>query len=205
MPEATSIVYSQYREIERRIKKRGFREERSFERSSDEICFESPEVNGFKVRILTACSLEKREECRGLSLFSDGDVVSGPTEPIMGQVLIIDMRTGVEVYSGVVYRMPNFVENLLKKVWLAWLRVRRPPRCPECNIRMEICRRRVNGQTWWGCRRAMAHSKKEPIGMPWDIMLSGEERAIVREMRKDRAAAKEALTGSARAGTGAEH
>jgi hypothetical protein len=164
---------------------------------SDVVSFQSPEINGFVVKALTACSRRKVEECEGLSLFSQNEVVSGPDEPIMGEVLVFDVRTGMEVYFSIVYRTPTFVGDLINKVWLAWLRVRRPPSCPECkNVRMGIYQRRVNGKTWWGCRRDAAHGSRAPIWRQWDISLTGEERAIAQQMRADRVAIKKMMVQS---------
>lgn len=196
MPAITAapVTYAEFCEIRQRVTKRTFKEVHSSEDTSSVASFESPKVNGFIVKALTACSRKKVEECDGLFLFSQDTIVSGLDEPIMGEVLIFDAQTGVEVYSSVIYRTPKFVEDFLKKVWLVWLRVRRPPFCPECkNIRMKIYQRRVNGKTWWGCRRDARHIKKGPIWRQWDIMLTGEEQAIAREMRADRAAIREAI------------
>lgn len=182
--DITPITYAEFCQIRQRLARQKFR--RLAGTSHHEVCFRSPEVNRFIVKVLTPCSSKKIKECEELSLFSGGGIVSGPTESIMGQVLIIDLRTGGEVYSSAVYRSPRFVDDFMKKIWLTWLRICHPPSCPECNIRMEIYRRRVNGQTWWGCRRDADHRDKKPIWMPWDIMLSSELKEIAKEMRKAR-------------------
>lgn len=193
-PVPTVITYDELCQIRQRITKRGFKEvHASDDPYDDEVSFCSPEINGFTVKVSTACSREKTEACCAPSLFPGMQIVSGSSEPIMGCVRIFDARTGAEVYSSVVYRTPTFVEDLLKKAWLVWLRVRRPPNCPECKTRMKIFRRQVNGQTWWWCDRKAAHSNGEPIWRPWDVMLSGEERALARAIRAERAAIKKAI------------
>lgn len=190
----TPITYGELCQIRLRLTKRTFREVHSSEETSDEASFESPVVNGFIVKVLTACSRKKTEACCAPSLFPGTEIVSGLNDPIMGQVLIFKVQTGQEVYSSIVYRTPTFVEDILKKTWLAWLRVRRPPYCPECKkILMEIYQKQVDGKTWWGCYRKAAHKSKMPITMQWDITLSGEERAIARAMRADRIAIQKAI------------
>lgn len=190
----TLITCDELSQIRLRLTRRRFKEIHPSEDTSDVVSFQSPEVNGFVVKVLTACSRKKEEACRAPALFPDAGIVSGSDEPIMGEVLIFNTRTGREVYSSIVYRTPSFVEDLLAKAWLAWLRVQRPPRCPECKkVRMEICQVRVNGKTWWGCYRRASHSGKKPITMQWDIMLLGEERAIAQAMRADRAAIKKTI------------
>jgi hypothetical protein len=111
----------------------------------------------------------------------------------MAQVVIIDLRTGGEVYSSVVYRTRTFRRDIIKRVWVTWLKVCNPPSCPECRSRMGICRRRVNSQTWWGCRNDAMHHKKEPIWVPWDAMLPDKALQFVQELRDERRAYEAAV------------
>lgn len=181
--EVVPYTYAEFCRDELRLKKRNFREAEFW---GDEVIFESPRVNDFVIRVKTGCDHRKVNEYRRLPLFSEDKIVNLPIDRNMAYVAIVDMLIGGEVYSAVVYRARNFHRDLFKRVWITWLKVLGPPFCPECKTRMEICRRRVNGQTWWGCRSSAMHSDHKPRWAPWDIMLSGEASEFAREMRNER-------------------
>lgn len=186
-PEAILCTYGEFNKDELRFRRQRFREVEGW---GDEVVLQSPEVNNFVIKVRTGCDRKKVEECRGLSLFSADDVVSLPLGRDMAHVAIIDTLTGVEVYSRVVYRTRTFHRDLFKRVWVTWMKVLDPPFCPECKTRMEICKRRINGQTWWGCRSDAMHHHKKAIWFKWDVMLTDKALQFAREMRDARRASE---------------
>lgn len=182
-PEIVPYTYREFFRDELRLRRHGFEE---VEEWSDDIVFQSPEANNFLVKVRTGCDRKKVEECRRLSLFSVNEIVNLPIGRDMACVAIIDMRIGVEVYSRVVYRTRTFRKDFFKRIWITWLKILDPPLCPECKIRMEICKRRRNRQTWWGCLNDGMHSEHEPHWVPWDAMLPDKALQFVREMRDER-------------------
>jgi len=188
VPEAVSVTYRDFCEIAHRLRRRGFREISFSEEPSYEIGFVSIPRHGYAVKVWTTCEREKVERCSQLPLLSSDIVVGRPRYEDAGRVLIVSARDGREEYFAAdVHRTKNFVENFLKRIWVTWLRIVRPPCCPRCNARMKIMRRRINGKTWWGCLNKEGHlPDKKPVWARWDIMLSDEVLALVKESRRSR-------------------
>jgi hypothetical protein len=86
-----------------------------------------------------------------------------------------------------IHRTKNFVDNLLRRAWVAMWRVIHRPCCPECNQLMCIVPGRSLKSRYWLCDNRLAHSNGKRTRSDWDHGLPPDAKKYTERLRKQRA------------------
>jgi hypothetical protein len=142
--------------------------------------------HGYTMKVWTSCLRALVRECSNDPENLFDVIVSIPTDEDCGWVLIVDEYNRAEYYARHVNRTKNFVENLLERAWITFLRMANRPLCPKCEKYMHI-HRKENMQTFWICKRASSHDTQKPFFKNWDFALTDKAQRAANKPRKSAA------------------
>lgn len=108
--------------------------------------------NGLTVKVWTTY-LEKEKKFRDIG-------------EDMGWVLITEGDTAI-YFAKPIKRTTSFIQNLLRKAWIAKWRVQNRPLCKQCKSYMDVKSNKMR-QYFWGCFNNVYHHQNEPVFLGWD-------------------------------------